>query len=188
MVSGPKNFIEHLNPILHRLIIHFHNHMLDDRWSDAFVGEGKSNGPIAAIELENRPDRSAHLLALHVSGVTGNTQGADSYKGRDHRVVSAGAARYLVLRHDDDGIASRICVNESGRGGLSEIVPGGRYPHPAQLDAGESVCSTTTEELRELQSLLRSRRVADLIRQRLFSQPIGPSWLLRVAPGVPARD
>ena len=74
MVSGPKNFFEHLDPILHRLIIHLQDHMLNDRWSDAFVGQGKMNRPIAAVELEDRPDRSAHLLALHVSGVTRNTQ------------------------------------------------------------------------------------------------------------------
>ena len=47
--------------------------MLNDCWSDAFVGEGESNRPIAAIELENWPDRRPHLLALHVGGVTSNT-------------------------------------------------------------------------------------------------------------------
>ena len=39
MISGPENFFEHLGPILHGLIIHLHDHMLNDRWSDAFVGQ-----------------------------------------------------------------------------------------------------------------------------------------------------
>src|SRR5207244_3307717 len=43
MVSGPKNFFEHLSPILHRLIIHLHNDMLNDRRTDALVGEGELN-------------------------------------------------------------------------------------------------------------------------------------------------
>src|SRR5262249_33473032 len=73
MISGPKNFFEHLGPILHRLIIHLENNMLNDCWSDAFVGKGKSNRSIAAVELEDRPYRRAHLLALHVGGVTGDT-------------------------------------------------------------------------------------------------------------------
>ena len=73
MVPGPKNFFEHLGPILHRLFIHHEDDMLNDRWSDAFVGQGKSNGSIAAIELKDWPYRRAHLLALHVGGVTGNT-------------------------------------------------------------------------------------------------------------------
>src|SRR4051812_6029572 len=99
MISGSKNFLEHLGPILHRLIIHLHDDMLDDRWSNAFVGEGKANRPVAVIELQNRPDRSTHLLALHVSGVTGNAQRTESDKGRDDRVVSTSAARRLFLRH-----------------------------------------------------------------------------------------
>ena len=40
-------------------------------------------GLIAAIEFEDGPDRGAHLLALHVSGVTGHTQSAKSDQGRD---------------------------------------------------------------------------------------------------------
>src|SRR4030095_11615921 len=72
MVSGSKNFFEHLGPIPYRLTIHLQNDMLNNCWSDAFVGEGKSNGTIAAIEFENWPDGRPHLLPLHVSGVTGN--------------------------------------------------------------------------------------------------------------------
>src|SRR5204863_264686 len=82
-------------PILHRLIIHLHDDMLDDRWSNALIGEGKPNRAVAVIELQNRPDRSTHLLALHVSGVTGNAQRTESDKGRDDRVISTGAARRL---------------------------------------------------------------------------------------------
>ena len=111
MVSGPKNFFEHLGPILHRLIIHLYTDMLNDRWSDAFVGEGKSNRPIAAVEFEDGPDRCAHLLALHISGVTGNTQSEESNNGGDDDVVSAGAARLLFLPHGADHIAGGVCVN-----------------------------------------------------------------------------
>jgi len=82
MVSGPKNFFEHLGPILHRLIIHLHADMLNDRWSDAFVGESKLNRPIAAVEFEDGPHRCTDLLALHVGGISGNTQSAESDKGR----------------------------------------------------------------------------------------------------------
>jgi hypothetical protein len=84
--------------------------MLDDRWSDAFVGQGKSNGPIATIELENRPDRSAHLLALHVSRVTGNAQRTAPDKSRDDCVVSTGPARWLLPRHETDPIAGVVGV------------------------------------------------------------------------------
>jgi hypothetical protein len=111
MVSGPKNFFEHLGPILHRLIIHLHDDMLNDRWSDAFVGESELNRPISAIELEDRPDRSAHLLALHVSSITGNTQSTESDKGRDDCVISAGAALSLVLRHEAEASSASTDVN-----------------------------------------------------------------------------
>jgi hypothetical protein len=98
MISGSKNFLEHLGPSLHRLIIHLHDDVLNDRWSNAFVAEAKPNRPVAVIELQNRPNRSTHLLALRVSGVTGNEQRTESDKGRDDRVISTGAARRLFLR------------------------------------------------------------------------------------------
>src|SRR5689334_21649125 len=66
MISRSKDFFEHLSRALYRLLMHLHHDMFHDRWSDAFIGESKSNRPIAVIEFENRPDRSAHLLALHV--------------------------------------------------------------------------------------------------------------------------
>src|SRR4051812_24929896 len=47
MISGSENFLEHLCPILHRLIIHLHDDMLDDRWSNALIGEGKPNRAVA---------------------------------------------------------------------------------------------------------------------------------------------
>ena len=115
MISRFKNSIEHLVPILHRLIIHFHEDMLDDRRPHALVREGKSNGPIAAIELENRPDRSAHLLALDVSRVTGDAQRTEPDKSRDDCFVSAGPARRLFLRHGADSIAGKMGVNQSSR-------------------------------------------------------------------------
>src|SRR5437763_15478783 len=88
--------------------------MLDDRWSAAFVGEGKMNRPIAAVEFEDGPDRCAHLLALHVSGVTRNTQSQESNKGRNDCVISAGATRLVLLRHVADHIAGCLSVNKSG--------------------------------------------------------------------------
>jgi hypothetical protein len=90
------------------LIIHLRDHMLDDGWSDAFVGEGKMNRPIAAVEFEDWSHNGAHLLALHVGSVTGNTQSQESDKDRDHCVISAGAARLPVFRHGADFIADRI--------------------------------------------------------------------------------
>jgi len=56
------------------MIIHFHDYVLNDRWTDAFVGKSEANRCITVINFEDGPDRAAHLLALHVSGVTGNTQ------------------------------------------------------------------------------------------------------------------
>src|SRR5262249_39321666 len=73
MVPRPKSSFEHVGPIFHRLIIHLQDDMLNDCWSDAFVGESKSNRAIAAVEFEDWPYRRTHLLALHVGGVTGNT-------------------------------------------------------------------------------------------------------------------
>ncbi len=110
MVSRPKNLLEHVSPILHWLIIHSHNDMFNDRWSDAFVGQRETNGPVAPIEFEDGPDRSAHLLASHVSGVTGNTQSTESDKRRDDCVISTGPARRLLLRHGADPIAGRLSV------------------------------------------------------------------------------
>src|SRR5215468_5528634 len=73
MVSGSENFFEHLGPIPYRLSIHLQNDMLNDCRPDAFVSESESDRPIAAVELEDWPDCRAHLLALHVSSVTGDT-------------------------------------------------------------------------------------------------------------------
>src|SRR5438477_1329598 len=94
----PRSYepVERLIPILHRLAIHLHNDISDNRGTDSFVGEGKMNvGRVTAIEFEDWPHRRAHLLALHVGGVTGNTQSQESNKGRDDRVISTGAARLL---------------------------------------------------------------------------------------------
>ncbi len=106
-------FLDHLTPIPYRLAIHFYNDMPDNRRSDSFVGEGKVNvGGIAAVELEDGPYCRAHLLALHVGGVTGNTQSQESNKGRNDCVVSAGAARFLYLGHGAEHIAGGMTVNQ----------------------------------------------------------------------------
>jgi ketosteroid isomerase-like protein len=68
-------------------------------------------GRITAAEFEDRPHRRAHLLALHVSRVTGHTNGTESNKGRDNCVISAGAARGPLFRHGGDLIAGSVCVN-----------------------------------------------------------------------------
>ena len=56
---------------------------------------------VAGIEFEDRPHRRAHLLALHVSGISGDTQSARAQtEGCDDCVISAGATtRFLVVRH-----------------------------------------------------------------------------------------
>ena len=76
MLTWPGQFIEHLIPILHRLVIYFHNHMPYDRGPDSLVRNGKVNvGTIAGVEFEDWPYRRADLLTLHIRGVTGNTHG-----------------------------------------------------------------------------------------------------------------
>ncbi len=88
--------------------------MTNDCRSDPFVREGKVNvGRIAAVEFEDGPHRGTHLLALHVSRVTRNTQSQESNKGRDDCVISAGAARFLLFRHGADHMAGRLSVNQS---------------------------------------------------------------------------
>jgi hypothetical protein len=113
MIPRPKNFFEHLGPILHGLIIHLQDHMLNDRWSDAFVCEGKVNRPIAAVEFEDGPDRRAHLLALHVGGVTGNTHSHAPNEGRDDRFLSGCRPGLLLLRHGADHIGGEVSVNRA---------------------------------------------------------------------------
>src|SRR5207247_3031707 len=78
----PRSYepVEHLIPILYRLAIHFHHDVPDNRGTDSFVGEGKMNvGRVTAIEFEDRPQRRAHLLAVQVGGVTGNTKSRESH-------------------------------------------------------------------------------------------------------------
>ena len=45
-------------------------------------------GRVAAVEFKDWLYRRAHLLALHVCGVTGNTHSHASNEGRDDRFVS----------------------------------------------------------------------------------------------------
>lgn len=114
MFSRSKNFFEHFIPIPYRLTIYFYNHMLYDRRSNTFVGQGELNRAVAGIEFKDWPDRRANLLALHVGGVTGDAQSQESNNGRDHYVVSAGTARLLLVRHAADHIAVDLSVNQSG--------------------------------------------------------------------------
>jgi hypothetical protein len=64
-------------------------------------------GRIAAVEFEDRPYHRAHLLPLHVSGISGDTQSTESNKGCDDCVISAGATRFLVVRHEPTLVLSR---------------------------------------------------------------------------------
>ena len=56
--------------------------MLNDGRFDAFVSQGERNRPVAGIEFEDGPDRGAYLLALHVSGIIGNTQSTEPFAMR----------------------------------------------------------------------------------------------------------
>jgi hypothetical protein len=117
MLPRSQYFLECLSPIPHRLAIHLYNDMSDNRWSDPFVGEGKVNvGRIAAVEFEDWSHSRAHLLALHIGGVTGDTQSQKPDKGRDDCVISACATRLRLFRHGADHIAGRLSVNQSAFG------------------------------------------------------------------------
>lgn len=70
-------------------------------------------GRIAAVEFKDGPHRRTHLLALHVGGVSGNTQSTESDKGCDDCVISAGATRLRLFRHDADLIAGWVSVNQA---------------------------------------------------------------------------
>jgi hypothetical protein len=69
-------------------------------------------GRIAAVEFKNGPHRRTYLLALHVGGVSGNTQSAEPDKRRDDCIISAGAARLLLFRHGADHIVGGLSVNQ----------------------------------------------------------------------------
>jgi hypothetical protein len=115
MLTRYEQFLEHLIPILHRLVIHFDNDMPDDRRANPFVREAKMNvGRVAAVEFEDWLYRRAHLLALPVGGIAGNTHSHASNEGRDDRFVSGCRARLLLLRHGADHIAVGVGVNQSG--------------------------------------------------------------------------
>jgi len=106
---------ECLLPIPHGLPIYHYNDMLDNRRPYPFLGEGIVNvGRIAAVEFKNGPHCGTHLLALHVGGVSGNTQSAEPDKGRDDCVISAGATRLRLFRHGADLIGSWVYVNYPG--------------------------------------------------------------------------
>jgi hypothetical protein len=114
MFPRPEQSLDYLFPIPDRLAIHLHNDISNNRRAHSFIGEGEMNvGRIAAVELKDGPNCSAHLLALDVSRVTGNAQRADSHKSRDDCVVSTGPARRLFLRHGADHIAGKMSVNQS---------------------------------------------------------------------------
>ena len=108
MLPRSQYSFERLLPIPDRLSIHPYNDTPDNRRSDSFVSEGKVNvRRIAAVEFKDGPHRGTHLLALHVGGVSGNTQSTESDKRRDDCVISAGATRFLIVRHATTLVLSR---------------------------------------------------------------------------------
>ena len=116
MLTWSEQFLHRFTPIFYRLIIHLYYDMSDQRRTDTFVSKRKMNvGRITAVEFEDWPHRRAHLLALHVGSVSGNTQSQESNKRRDNCVVSAGAAPLLFLRHGAEHIADGVSVNQSER-------------------------------------------------------------------------
>src|SRR4030095_8699300 len=115
MFPRSEYFLECLLPIPHRLPIYHYNDMPDNRRPDPFVGEGIVNvGRIAAVEFEDGPHRGTHLLALHVGGISGNTQSTEPDKGRDDRIIPAGATRLRLFRHGADLIGGWVYVNYPG--------------------------------------------------------------------------
>ena len=57
---------------------------------------------VAAFEFEDWPDRGAYLLALHISGVTGNEERADSDERRNDRAIAESRVCFLLIRHNGD--------------------------------------------------------------------------------------
>src|SRR4029453_4471482 len=103
MLSRSYKPVEDLIPILHGLVIHLHNDISDNRRANSFVRKGKVNvRRVAAVEFEDGPDRGAHLLPLHISGVTGNEERADSDERRNDRAIAERFARFLLFCHNGD--------------------------------------------------------------------------------------
>src|SRR5262249_42448462 len=89
-----------LPPILDRLTVDPYDYVPNNCRADSFISNCEMNvRPVAAIEFEDRPDRRAHLLALHVRGVTANAQSEKSDKCRNNCFVSARAARWFFVHH-----------------------------------------------------------------------------------------
>lgn len=90
VLTRAEDFPEHFAPVLDRLTIYFHDNLSNKCRSDTLVSESEVNvGRVTAVEFENRPDCGAHLLALHISGVTGNAQGKSTNQGRYDRLIAA---------------------------------------------------------------------------------------------------
>jgi hypothetical protein len=92
-------------------------------------------GRIAAVEFEDGPHRDMHLLALHVGGITGNTQSADSHEGRDHCVIPAGTGDCLFVRHEPMLVLSIIAKPLSFRHGIFSAVETHQFVFLASLTA-----------------------------------------------------
>ena len=93
MVSGAKNFFEHLGPILHRLIIHVEDDVLMIAGPTPLLARANRIGQLLLSNSRTGQTRRAHLLALHVGSVTGNTHSEQCNEGCDDRFVSGGRAR-----------------------------------------------------------------------------------------------
>jgi hypothetical protein len=89
-VSRSEKFPEDVVPVSNWFAIHSYYNVADDRGPYSFVLKGKANhGVVARIVFEDRPDRRADLLALHLSGVTGNKKRGNTDKGRNDCLVVA---------------------------------------------------------------------------------------------------
>ena len=114
VVSGPKQVVHRFAPGPNRLAVHLYDDVANDRRADSFVRQGETNvRRVAAIELQDGPDRRSHLLSLHVGGVPGNAQGAEADKRGDDRIISGRRSPRLLFRHSRDVIASTSSVNQS---------------------------------------------------------------------------
>ena len=145
MLPRSEYFLEHLIPILHRLTIHLYDDISDNRRADSLVRERKVNvGRVTAVEFENGPHRGPHLLALHISGVTGNEERADSDECRNDRAIAKSSARFLLFRHNGDAnyfqVIAKSFVSRAIFAGLSDAF---RFPPAFGLPFDWILCAVT---------------------------------------------
>ena len=110
-----EKLIVHFTPIPDWVVIDLDNNLSYDRGADSLIRQAQLDRTIATVELENRPDGRAHLLALHVCRIGGNTQSQESYQAHYDCLITNNRSRRLLFRHDADHIAGKVRVNQSGQ-------------------------------------------------------------------------